>query len=179
MLKWPCLGLIQLCSQSWAQNGPAAAGMWGWLFRGGWWPWVWSPQSPSSSTASLELAQWCCWYPGDGSKPPHRNQELRDKNGGCRGASAPLAPSWFRFLCLQSLHPGLHAMDQEPAAEQEQANGQLTAPARITVAGTMAIAVGTTPNVASLMAVPLQPSSPGCHLRTRAVWAEGAALCSF
>lgn len=46
----------------------------------------------------------------------------RDKNGGCQGASAPLAPSWCCWLlCLQSLHQGWHVTDQEPAVEQEQA----------------------------------------------------------
>lgn len=51
------------------------------------------------------------------------------QKSGMSGASTPPAPPWFWVLCLQSLHPGLHAMDQKPSVEQEQAIGRLTTPA--------------------------------------------------
>jgi len=46
---------------------------WGWR-----WPWLCFP-------VVLDLSQWCCWYPGDGSKPTCWKQA----HGGETGGSQP------------------------------------------------------------------------------------------
>lgn len=68
-----------LCSQSWAQNGPAAGGMWGQLFGGRWWPHLQHSQFGHGLVVLLGTQEMAA-----NPRTETRHSE-GDKNQGCRG----------------------------------------------------------------------------------------------
>lgn len=146
------------CDHAWEPSGfIARAGLGFW---GGWWPWGWSLQSPSSSTASwgsVVLLVPRRWQQTSALKP-HTGDKI-----GMLGVSTPLATSVPWLLCLQTPLPGLHCHRN---GQRNNSHPQLSS-------------CGDSPKGGFSQGCAFQHSSRGCHLHTGAVRAEGAALCPF